>query len=118
MITSVLFRYLIWNFFSATVKHTLPELPYAYNALEPVICAEIMELHHSKHHATYVNNLNAAEEKLAEALAKGDVAATVGLQVSYLYFYLLISHILTFFVLRLQSSSMEVDISITPFSGR
>ena len=87
------------KFFSATVKHTLPELPYAYNALEPVICAEIMELHHSKHHATYVNNLNAAEEKLAEALAKGDVAATVGLQVSYLYLYLLISHILTFFCL-------------------
>merc|ERR1712058_199458 len=64
---------------SVTSKHTLPDLPYAYNALEPVICAEIMELHHSKHHATYVNNLNAAEEKLAEALANGDVSATVGL---------------------------------------
>jgi Fe-Mn family superoxide dismutase len=31
-------------------KHTLPDLPYDYNALEPVISAEIMQLHHSKHH--------------------------------------------------------------------
>jgi len=51
-------------------KHTLPDLPYDYNALEPVISAEIMQLHHSKHHATYVTNLNVAEEKLAEAQAK------------------------------------------------
>ncbi|MDO4814919.1 MAG: superoxide dismutase, partial [Gemella sp.] len=41
----------------------LPELPYAYNALEPVIDATTMEIHHSKHHAAYVNNLNAALEK-------------------------------------------------------
>ena len=58
---------------SATValKHTLPDLPYDYNALEPTISAEIMELHHSKHHATYVNNLNIAEEKIEAANAKG-----------------------------------------------
>lgn len=49
-------------------KHTLPELPYKYNALEPVISGEIMELHHCKHHATYVNNLNAAEDQLKEAV--------------------------------------------------
>lgn len=51
--------------------HTLPDLPYDYNALEPHISAEIMELHHSKHHATYVNNLNIAEEKYSEAQATG-----------------------------------------------
>lgn len=49
-------------------KYTLPELPYKCNALEPVISGEIMELHHGKHHATYVNNLNAAEEKLKQAI--------------------------------------------------
>jgi Fe-Mn family superoxide dismutase len=39
---------------------TLPELPYAYNALEPNIDARTMEIHHSKHHNAYVTNLNAA----------------------------------------------------------
>ena len=39
---------------------TLPDLPYAYNALEPHIDARTMEIHHSKHHAGYTNNLNAA----------------------------------------------------------
>lgn len=52
-------------------KHLLPDLTYDYGTLEPHICAEIMQLHHSKHHATYVNNLNVAEEKYQEALAKG-----------------------------------------------
>ena len=52
-------------------KATLPDLSYDYNALEPVISAEIMQLHHSKHHQTYVNNYNVAEEKLADAVAKG-----------------------------------------------
>ncbi|OUC45014.1 iron/manganese superoxide dismutase, alpha-hairpin domain protein, partial [Trichinella nativa] len=37
-------------------KHTLPDLPYDFGALEPYISAEIMRLHHQKHHATYVNN--------------------------------------------------------------
>lgn len=63
----------------ARTKHTLPELPYDYKALEPIICAEIMELHHCKHHATYVNNLNVAEEKMKEAAAKGDVNAQITL---------------------------------------
>lgn len=54
-------------------KHSLPDLPYDYNALEPVISAEIMQLHHSKHHQTYVNNLNVAEDKLAEAQSKGQL---------------------------------------------
>ena len=61
-------------------KHSLPDLPYDYNALEPVISAEIMTLHHSKHHQTYVNNLNVAEEKMAEATAKGDTATAIALQ--------------------------------------
>lgn len=41
----------------------LPDLPYAYDALEPYIDAETMHLHHDKHHATYVANVNAALEK-------------------------------------------------------
>lgn len=64
---------------SVKCKHTLPDLPYDYNALEPTISAEIMQLHHSKHHQTYVNNLNVAEEKLQEALAKGDANTAIGL---------------------------------------
>jgi len=51
-------------------KYTLPELPYAYDALEPYISKEIMTLHHDKHHATYVNNLNLAVEKHPELFEK------------------------------------------------
>lgn len=51
--------------------HFLPDLPYDYGALEPHISAEIMELHYSKHHSTYVKNLNIAEEKLAKAYDEG-----------------------------------------------
>ncbi len=47
---------------------TLPDLPYAFNALEPHFDAKTMEIHHGKHHATYVSRLNAALEK-APALA-------------------------------------------------
>ncbi|WP_149194877.1 superoxide dismutase [Luteimonas suaedae] len=42
------------------MAHTLPELPYAYDALEPHIDAQTMEIHHSKHHQGYVTNLNDA----------------------------------------------------------
>lgn len=52
-------------------KYTLPDLPYDYGALEPHINAQIMQLHHNKHHAAYVNNLNATEDKYLEALQKG-----------------------------------------------
>jgi len=53
-------------------KYVLPDLPYAYNALEPVISEEIMKLHHDKHHAAYVNGANAALEKLDKA-RKGEL---------------------------------------------
>ncbi len=48
------------------MKHLLPALPYDYAALEPHIDARTMELHHGKHHAGYVANLNAALESLPE----------------------------------------------------
>jgi Fe-Mn family superoxide dismutase len=52
-------------------KYVLPDLPYKYNALEPVISEEIMKLHHDKHHAAYVNGANAALEKLEKGRAVG-----------------------------------------------
>jgi superoxide dismutase, Fe-Mn family len=48
------------------MAHTLPVLPYPFDALEPHIDKLTMEIHHGKHHATYVNNLNAALEKYPE----------------------------------------------------
>lgn len=58
-------------------KHELPKLSYEYDALEPYISKEIMALHHDKHHAAYINNLNTAlepypdlQEKSAEDLLK------------------------------------------------
>ena len=50
-----------------TDPYKLPELPYAYNALVPVIDEETLKLHHGKHHAGYVRGLNQAEQKLADA---------------------------------------------------
>jgi superoxide dismutase, Fe-Mn family len=49
---------------------TLPPLPYANDALEPHIDAKTMEIHHTKHHQAYVNNLNAAIEKAPELATK------------------------------------------------
>lgn len=60
--------------------YTLPPLPYDEGALEPVISGKIMSLHYLKHHATYVNKLNEAIEKYAEAEAKNDIAAMIALQ--------------------------------------
>jgi superoxide dismutase, Fe-Mn family len=51
--------------------YTLPDLPYDYGALEPHVSGEIMELHHSKHHATYIKGANTALEQMAEARASG-----------------------------------------------
>ena len=47
---------------SIEMAFTLPVLPYAYDALEPHIDAQTMEIHYTKHHQTYINNLNAAVE--------------------------------------------------------
>ena len=52
------------------MAYTLPDLPYAYNALEPYIDEETMHYHHDKHHQTYVNNLNGAVEKHPELFSK------------------------------------------------
>ncbi|BBI35751.1 Fe-Mn family superoxide dismutase [Cohnella abietis] len=52
--------------------HTLPPLPYSYKALEPYIDEKTMRIHHDKHHQSYVDGLNIAETKLAEARRTGD----------------------------------------------
>jgi len=52
------------------MAHSLPALPYAHDALEPHIDKQTMEIHHGKHHAAYVNNLNAALEKHPELQSK------------------------------------------------
>ncbi|MEC0128728.1 Fe-Mn family superoxide dismutase [Paenibacillus pabuli] len=52
--------------------HTLPPLPYAYNALEPHIDEMTMRIHHDKHHQSYVDGLNTAEKKLAESRKKNN----------------------------------------------
>lgn len=52
------------------MKHELPKLPYGYDALEPYIDAQTMELHHTKHHQAYIDKLNAALEKHPELEGK------------------------------------------------
>jgi len=53
-------------------KYELPELPYDYSALEPHYSAEVLELHHDKHHKAYVDGANTTFEKLGEARESGD----------------------------------------------
>jgi len=60
--------------------HKLPDLKYDYDAIQPVISAETMTLHHSKHHNTYVTNLNVALEKLDTAMSSGDVSTIISLE--------------------------------------
>ena len=52
------------------MSYTLPDLPYAYDALEPHIDARTMEIHHTKHHQTYINNVNGALESHPDLAAK------------------------------------------------
>ena len=53
------------------MAHELPALPYDYNALEPHIDAQTMEIHHTKHHQTYVTKLNGALESYPQLTSKG-----------------------------------------------
>jgi Fe-Mn family superoxide dismutase len=64
-------------------KHSLavlPDLPYDFNALEPYISAEIMVLHHSKHHQAYVTNFNLAQSQLIDAIEQNDYRAQATVQ--------------------------------------
>ncbi|KAI0298402.1 manganese superoxide dismutase [Multifurca ochricompacta] len=61
--------------------HTLPDLPYAYDGLEPYISHQIMELHHKKHHQAYVNALNIAEQAYTKtSTAKERIALQAALK--------------------------------------
>ena len=62
------------------VPYVLPELPYDLAALEPHYSAEVLALHHDKHHAAYVAGANAAVDRLAEAREAWDFSAIVGLE--------------------------------------
>ncbi len=62
------------------MTYQLPDLPYDAAALEPHISGQIIELHHDKHHATYVSGANTTLEKLEAARANGDFGAIVGLE--------------------------------------
>lgn len=52
------------------MKHTLPQLPYGYDALEPYIDAKTMEIHHTKHHQAYIDKLNGVLEKYPDLAEK------------------------------------------------
>ena len=69
------------HLFCNSQDHTdINALPDDYGALEPAISGQIMELHHSKHHNTYVTSYNTAIEKLQEAQHKGDIQAQIAQQ--------------------------------------
>ncbi|KAL1895939.1 hypothetical protein Sste5346_005038 [Sporothrix stenoceras] len=64
----------------AAHSYALPPLPYAYDALEPHISAEIMMLHHDKHHQAYITNLNTLLTNYSMAVTQGRVADQIALQ--------------------------------------
>jgi len=61
-------------------RYVLPDLEYDHGALEPHISGQIMELHHGKHHKTYVEKANETLDKLAEARDKSDFTRLAGLE--------------------------------------
>lgn len=65
--------------------YVLPDMPYDYGALEPAITGEILELHHSKHHAAYVQGANDTLDRLAETRSTGDFSALVGLEKTFAF---------------------------------
>ncbi len=65
--------------------YVLPDMPYDYGALEPAITGEILELHHSKHHAAYVKGANDTLDKLAETREHGDFSGLVGLEKTFAF---------------------------------
>ena len=67
------------------LKVALPPLPYPASALEPVVSGAIMELHHGKHHAAYVANLNAGLEAYAEAESRQEIGKMLALQPAILF---------------------------------
>lgn len=64
MLTNILLRR-FGSTAETLAKVALPELKFSYSALEPVLSSKLLEIHHKKHHQTYVNNLNAALEQFA-----------------------------------------------------
>jgi len=65
--------------------YVLPDMPYDYGALEPAITGEILELHHSKHHAAYVKGANDTLDRLAETRSTGDFSSLVGLEKTFAF---------------------------------
>lgn len=61
-------------------RYVLPDLVYDYGALEPAMSGQVLELHHSKHHAAYVKGSNDTLERIAEARAANEFGALVGLE--------------------------------------
>ncbi len=74
------FLYTISEIYPIWMKIKKIFLIFSFQALEPTISAEIMQIHHTKHHQAYVNGLNQAEEKLQEAFKENDVTAQIALQ--------------------------------------